>query len=108
MFCGTFTASGLEISVQHGKMKVIKEGKTRKFLKHVKQITFSGSMAAESSKDIIYVTERAVFKLFSDGLHLIEIAPGIDLENDIYALMEFTPVIDKNIKIMDEKCFFHN
>lgn len=108
VFCGTFTASGLEISVQHGKMKVIKEGKTRKFLKHVKQITFSGSMAAESSKDIIYVTERAVFKLFSDGLHLIEIAPGIDLENDIYALMEFTPVIDKNIKIMDEKCFFHN
>lgn len=108
VFCGTFTASGLEISVKHGKMKVIREGKNKKFVHHVKQITFSGKMAAENGKDILYVTERAVFKLFSDGLHLIEIAPGIDLENDIFALMEFTPLVDKNIRVMDEKCFFDN
>ncbi|MDO5515914.1 MAG: malonate decarboxylase subunit alpha [Clostridium sp.] len=108
VFCGTFTAGGLEISVKDGKMKILKEGINKKFVHDVNQITFNGRLATENDEDIIYVTERAVFKLFRDGLHIIEIAPGIDLENDILDLMEFKPVIDRNISVMDEYCFFND
>lgn len=107
VFCGTFTAGGLEINIEHGKMKIVKEGKSKKFVENVKQITFSGIRASQYNRDIIYVTERAVFKLFRDGIHLMEIAPGIDVQNDILDLMDFKPIIDRDICVMDEKCFIN-
>ena len=107
VFCGTFTAGGLEINIEHGKMKIVKEGKSKKFVENVKQITFSGIRASQYNRDIIYVTERAVFKLFRDGIHLMEIAPGIDVQNDILDLMDFKPIIDRDISVMDEKCFIN-
>jgi propionate CoA-transferase len=82
-----------------------KEGSIKKFKSEVNQITFSGAYANELKQDVLYVTERAVFKLSEKGLVLIEIAPGIDLQKDILDLMEFRPIIAKDLRVMDEKIF---
>lgn len=74
-------------------------------MKDVQQITFSGEVARAERKKVLYVTERAVFELLPEGLTLIEIAPGIDLENDILQQMEFTPIISKDLKLMDQNIF---
>ena len=105
VFCGTFTAGGLNINVEHGKLKIASEGKNKKFVSKVSQITFSGRFAADNNKNVLYITERCVFKLFKDGLHLVEIAPGVDLENDILKLMDFRPIIDNDMILMNETCF---
>ncbi len=105
VFCGTFTAGGLKVEAKNGKLKIIQEGKFSKFLKNVEQITFSGNLANKQNKNIFYVTERAVFKLKKEGLELIEIAPGIDLEKDILGNMDFKPIISENLKLMDERIF---
>lgn len=105
VFCGTFTAGGLEIEVKDEKLFIKKEGRIKKFIKDVEQITFSGNIAKENGKKVIYVTERAVFELGKDGIILVEIAPGIDVEKDIVNQMEFKPLISKNLKIMDLKIF---
>ena len=83
---------------------IVQEGRSKKFLKHVEQVTFSGAYANTVGQPVLYVTERAVFKLTPDGLELIEIAPGIDLHNDILAHMDFQPIV-KDVKIMDARIF---
>jgi propionate CoA-transferase len=95
VFCGTFTAGGLEIAIEDGKLKIVKEGRARKFVTNVEQITFAGQYAASKSQPVIYVTERCVFQLTMGGLELIEVAPGIDIERDILAHMDFKPIINK-------------
>jgi propionate CoA-transferase len=104
VFAGTFTAGGLEVAIHYGKLKIIKEGRARKFVKNVEQVTFSGKYASEKSQPVIYVTERCVFQLTSHGLELIEVAPGIDIEKHILAHMDFKPVINKPIP-MDRRIF---
>ncbi|MBQ9630897.1 MAG: hypothetical protein IJR49_04865, partial [Treponema sp.] len=104
IFCGTFTAGGLKQSVKNGKLCIDAEGTSKKFLKAVEQVTFSGAYANEMNQDILYVTERAVFKLTKEGVELIEVAPGIDIEKDILAHMDFKP-IQKNVKEMDARIF---
>ena len=103
VFCGTFTAGG-KIEVADGKLKIVKEGETKKFLKEVHHITFSGDYALKAGQETVYVTERAVFRLTKNGLELIECAPGIDIEKDIIDLMEFRPVV-KAPKEMDPELF---
>jgi propionate CoA-transferase len=105
VFVGTLTASGAEYAVEDGKMKIVKEGKIKKFVNTVDHITFSGKYASESGRPIIYVTERAVFKLEDGQLTLIEIAPGIDLEKDVLAQMEFKPRISPDLKEMPKELF---
>ncbi len=104
VFLGTFTAGGLKVEVGDGEIAILTEGRHRKFVESVGQITFSGALAAEGNKDVLYVTERCVFALGPEGLELIEIAPGIDLEKDILALMPFRPRVD-NPKIMEPALF---
>ncbi len=104
VFLGTFTAGGLEVECKDGKLVILQEGKHVKFKKNVEQITFSGDFANETGQDITFVTERAVLKLTKDGLKLVEIAPGIDLQKDILDHMEFTPIMDE-VKLMDSKIF---
>jgi propionate CoA-transferase len=105
IYMGSFTAGGLVEEIVDGKLKIVKEGKVVKFVKKVEQITFAGKRAVKDRQEVLYVTERAVFKLTAEGVTLIEIAPGVDLEKDILAHMEFKPVIDKNLKLMDERLF---
>lgn len=104
VFAGTFTAGGLDVAIEDGKLRVVKEGRARKFVKKVEEITFSGAYAQSRKQPVIYVTERCVFQLTPDGLDLIEVAPGIDIERDILAHMDFIPVITKPV-VMDRRIF---
>ena len=104
-FCGTFTASGLRTHVEDGRLIIDQEGRIDKFLASVEQITFSAKTALNSGIPVVYFTERAVFRLTAEGLELIEIAPGIDLEKDICAHMAMRPVISPDLKLMDARIF---
>lgn len=105
VYCGTFTAGGLEVQARDGKLEILREGATRKFISRVEQITFSGSYATEKGQTVIYITERAVFRLTREGLMLTEAAPGIDVEKDILAHMDFKPLISEALIEMDGKIF---
>ena len=105
VFLGTFTAGGLEIALEEGKLQIKQEGREQKFLKQVEQITFSGKYAAQRRQPVLYITERCVFSLTRDGMELIEIAPGVDLEKDILAKMGFKPVMKKPPNLMDPRIF---
>lgn len=105
VFLGTFTAGGLEVAIQDSKLKIVQEGKQKKFLNQVRQITFSGDYARSVNQSVLFVTERAVFRLARGGLELIEYAPGVDIENDILAQMEFMPSISPNLKPMPAEIF---
>lgn len=105
VFCGTFMAAGLKVAVTDGKLTILTEGKAKKFLKNVEQITFSGIYAQKVHQPVLYITERAVFELTAEGMVLTEIAPGVDLDQDILALMDFEPIISPNLKLMDERIF---
>ena len=104
IFCGNFTAGGLKIKAEGGKLTILQEGKSKKLIEQVEQITFSGKYAQETSQPVLYITERAVFELTPEGVMLKEIAPGVDLEKDILGQMEFKPVIGE-YKLMDERIF---
>ncbi len=95
VFAGTFTAGGLDVAIEGGSLTIRKEGKVRKFIQNVEQVTFSGTYAAMRPQPVIYVTERCVFQLTPEGMELIEVAPGIDIERDILAQMDFKPIINK-------------
>ena len=105
IFLGTFTAGGMKTSVDNGKLVIEQEGRTTKFVESVEQITFSGRHAAAHDKPVIYITERCVFKLGKEGLELIEVAPGVDIQSQILDRMEFTPVMKGTIAQMDERIF---
>lgn len=108
VFAGTFTAGGLQIKVENGKLHIIQEGKAKKFISKVQQITFSGSYAAKVQQPVVYVTERAVFELLNGKMTLTEIAPGIDLQTEILDQMDFKPVISPDLKEMDAAMFQEN
>ena len=100
VFAGTFMAGNLRVAIEGGRLRIVTEGTHRKFVHAVEQITFSGPLAAGRGQPVLYVTERCVFRLAQNGLQLIEVAPGIDIEQHILAHMGFTPVID-GVKVMD-------
>ena len=104
VFAGTFTSVALDVAVDDGKLLIRSEGRVRKMVDAVEQITFSGPHASAQEKPVLFVTERCVFRLTGDGLHLIEIAPGVDLARDILDQMAFRPVIDE-IAEMDARIF---
>ena len=104
LFVGTFTSGGLKTEIREGKIKILQEGKIRKFIRETEQITFSGPMAAERQTPVYYITERCVFKLSQQGLELVEVAPGIEIERDILANMDFTPNVDEPAP-MDDRIF---
>ena len=104
-FLGSFTAKGLRVSVRDGRLSIDREGEVRKFVDRVGQITFSGDYAIRNGQPVTYITERAVFDLRPDGLHLTEVAPGIDIERDILGQMAFRPVIEGEPKPMDLRIF---
>ncbi len=104
-FCGTLTAGGLEVAVDNGELKIVKEGKNKKIVSQVEQITFSGKYAAKNKQPVLYVTERAVFRLSDKGLVLEEIAPGIDLQTQVLDQIEAKIIISPQLKKMDSRIF---
>jgi propionate CoA-transferase len=104
VFCGTFTSDGLEVEVSSGLLTIHREGRIKKFVDQVEQVSFSGEVARRKSQDVLYVTERAVFRLTADGLELIEVAPGIDVQRDVLDQMTFRPVI-RHVGTMSSQTF---
>ena len=104
IFCGTFTAGGLKLGVENGQLRILQEGKSKKFLDQVEQVTFSGEYAMEKGQPVLYITERAVFRLTDQGMELIEVAPGVDLQKDVLDLMDFKPIV-RDVKQMDPRIF---
>jgi propionate CoA-transferase len=93
VFVGTFTSGGLRTRIDDGKLQIVQEGKHRKFVDMVSQVTFSGKRAGREGHSVLYVTERCVFALREDGLELTEVAPGIDLQKDILEQLPFKPQV---------------
>lgn len=104
-FCGTFTAKGLGVVAEAGELVIKNEGAQHKFIQQVEQITFSAAQALKNNKPVLYITERAVFRLTEQGLELIEIAPGIDLTEDVLNQMSFQPKVSANLTLMDRAIF---
>jgi propionate CoA-transferase len=104
VFAGTFTAGGLRVEAADGALRIAREGRSRKFVAVVEEITFNGGLAAASGQPVLFVTERCVFALTALGLELVEVAPGIELERDILALMDFRPLV-RDPKPMDARLF---
>lgn len=104
VFVGTFSAGSQDIRVENGALRIVRDGELRKFVAEVEHRTFSGKLAAERGQSVLYITERCVFRLTGEGLELIEIAPGVDLERDILARMDFRPLV-RAPKAMDPALF---
>lgn len=103
IFVGSFTSGGLKVHLEGGKLQIDQEGRSRKFTKKVQQKTFAASSA--NGRPIMYVTERAVFKLVEGkGLELVEVAPGVDVQKGVLDLMGFKPLMPQ-VKDMDRRCF---
>ena len=104
VFCGTFDAQGGKISWDNKALHIDRAGQVRKLVRKVERITFSAEYARRRNQDVLYVTERAVFRLDATGIRLVEVAPGIDIARDILPHMDFQPVIGDVIP-MDRDCF---
>lgn len=105
VFCGTLTGGDLEVAVTEAGPEILREGRYPKFVSSVGQITFSAREVLGSGREIMYVTERAVFRMTPEGLELIEIAPGIDLERDVLAQMAFRPRVSSELSRMSERLY---
>jgi propionate CoA-transferase len=100
-FVGTLTTGGMKAVIQGGTIAITAEGRTERFVDHVREVTFSGPVAAERGQDVLYITERAVFALVEGTVTLIEIAEGLDPESDVIAHMGFRPAISPDLTTVD-------
>jgi propionate CoA-transferase len=105
IFSGTFTTGGLRLQVGPDKIAVATEGNSKKLVGHVRQISYSAPHGRERGQQVLYVTERAVFRLADRGLELIEIAPGIEIERDVFGQMGFRPLVAPDLRTMDKRLF---
>ncbi len=104
-FAGEFTAGPRRIEVRNGRLVIKDNGPIKKFVREVYKIFCNAENALKNGKEVLYITERAVFRLSQDGLKLVEIAPGVDIERDIISHMEFKPMVPRRIDVMDESLF---
>ena len=104
VFAGTFTAGGLAVEAADGRLRIVREGRSPKFIAAVEQVTFNGTLAAERGQAVLYVTERCVFRLTPAGLELVEVAPGVEPERDVLPLMGFRPIV-REPRRMDARLF---
>jgi propionate CoA-transferase len=103
-FVGTFTAQGLELDIDDG-VRVVAEGRLQKFVPEVRQLSFNGQLARERGQQVRYITDRAVFALEQDGLVLVEVANGIDIERDVLGQMGFRPRVADTVTEMDRRLY---
>jgi propionate CoA-transferase len=104
-FVGTLTTSGLEVGVADGRIHIETEGTLSKFVETVDEVSFSGSMANDRGQQVRYITERAVFELGEGKVTLIEVAEGLDPEDDVIAHMGFKPEVSDDLAFMDPRVF---
>lgn len=107
VFCGTFTAGGLQVAYGDGRLSIMREGGFRKFVPQVEQVSFNAARARAIGQEVLYVTERAVFRLGDEGLELIEVAPGIDPVRQVLDLLPFTPRL-RDVRAMPAAAFARN
>jgi len=93
VFMGSFTSGGLEVAIEEGRVRIVNEGRIPKFVERIGQTTFSADYARHRRQEVLYVTERCVFRLEEGGLALVEVAPGIDIDRDILARLSFSPIV---------------
>ena len=105
VFVGTFTAGGLEASVQEGNLLIEREGRVKKFVERVEHVTFSGPYARMKKQPVLYITERCVLSLTENGMELLEVAPGVDVEKQILGQMDFMPIVRGPLKPMDQRIY---
>lgn len=105
IFSGTFTAGRLEVEWADGRTLIRREGQHPKFVKRLEQVSYNGGYAASLGQQVLFITERAVFSREAEGLVLVEIAPGVDIERDIFAHMEFRPQVSPRLQMMDARLF---
>jgi propionate CoA-transferase len=105
VYVGTFTCGKLALEVTDGKLVILTEGRAMKFVREVEHRTFSGRYAWKRNQPVLYITERAVFRLCAEGIELTEIAPGVDLERDVLKQMEFRPVMKEPPRLMESAIF---
>jgi acyl CoA:acetate/3-ketoacid CoA transferase len=105
LYCGTLRAGGLDIRIEDGKVRVVHDGRFPKFVARAQHVTFNGALAARQGQEVWYITERAVFRLTTDGPLLVEVAPGIDVEKDIGAKIGFPLRIAPDVRPMDARLF---
>jgi propionate CoA-transferase len=103
-FLGTFAARSQE-EVVDGELRIHHPGRTPKFVPNVSHVTFSAEQARRRGQEVRYVTERCVLRLADDGLEVIEIAPGVDLERDVLAPLPFRPAVSPTLRTMDTAIF---
>lgn len=101
IFCGSFDAQGTKLELRDGGLRLVEPGRVRKFVRQVERITFPAGYARRTGQEVLYITERAVFRLVDGGIELIEVAPGIEVERDILPFMEFRPIIGE-VAVMSE------
>ena len=106
VFMGTFCSGGLEVEIKEGRLRIVSEGRTPKFVEQIGQITFSARYALDRRQEVLYVTERCVFRLDEDRLALVEVAPGINVETDILQRLPFKPAVDGPREM--DPAVFHN
>ncbi len=99
VFCGAFETKGLEIQEDGENVSIISPGEIPKLVERVRHVTFSGREARKAGKEVLYVTERAVFRLDPEGVRLVEVAPGVDVEKDVLARMGFAPLVDSSLLV---------
>ncbi|MFM6999864.1 MAG: acyl CoA:acetate/3-ketoacid CoA transferase, partial [Limnohabitans sp.] len=103
--CGTLAAKGVKLQTGDSQIRVLAQGTVKKLVKKVDQITFSGPQSLVRKQEVLYLTERASFRLTPQGIEVFEIAPGIDLQRDVLDQMEFVPRVSKDLKVMDAAHF---
>jgi propionate CoA-transferase len=104
-FVGTLTARGLDVGAEDGRLVIRSDGALPKFVDEVREVSFSGRMARENGQQVRFITERAVFALGEEGVTLIEVAEGIDIQRDVVDRMGFRPIVPERVGTMDPRIY---
>jgi propionate CoA-transferase len=105
VFSGTFTAGGLQVACEGGRLRIISEGRHSKFVEHIEQVCYNSAFAQEEGRSALFVTERCVFRAVNGMLELTEVAPGVDVQRDVLDRMAFRPAVSRTMKTMDARLF---